>query len=292
MNFPFKNSLRLLFFKTFPKWRANHLYKQIFGRDINWKNPVEFNEKIRWMQFYSDTSLWPMLADKYRVREYIRSKGYQDILVPFYGVWTNADDIDFDNLPERFILKTNHGCEGVFAVNDKSKTNLEDIKTKLSASLSEKFGIISAEPHYLKIEPVIIAEGLLENDSTFSSSMVDYKLFCFHGEPLMIAVYYDRSPRSHVMGTTVYDTEWNRRDEWLRPDKRANAKDIPRPVTLDKMIETARALCAPFPFVRFDLYESQGKVYFGEFTFTPGQASGGSLNPEIFGWLGDKILID
>lgn len=285
------NQLKRLYFTYFPRQRANHLYRQHFGRDIDWHRPREFNEKIRWMQFYGDTSLWPLLADKYRVRQYIEDKGYGHMLVPLYGVWESAEDIDFSKLPEQFILKTNHGCEGVFAVPDKNTADEADLRAKLQASLNEKFGIISAEPHYLKIKPVVIAEGLLKNDAEFSSSMVDYKLFCFHGEPLIIGVYYDRAPRTHHMNCTFYSADWVRHDQWRKPSIATPAKDIPRPQTLEQMIAAARSLCAPFPFVRFDLYESEGKLYFGEFTFTPGQASGGSLNPEIFQWLGDKIKI-
>lgn len=289
MNNKLIHLLKAAYFRLCPKRRANHLYRQIFGRDIDWRNPREFNEKIRWMQFYGDTKSWPLLADKYRVRQWLEEQGFGDILVPFYGVWDNADAVDFNSLPDSFIIKTNHGCEGVYAVPDKSKADLEAIREGLRQSLGQRFGIFSAEPHYLKIRPAIIAEGLLSNDFEWSSSVVDYKLFCFHGEPEIIGVYYDRAARSHTMGSTFYDKEWRRHDEWRKPGLKMPSKDIPRPATLDRMIELARKLCARFPFVRLDLYECGGKVYFGEFTFTPGQASGGSLNPNIFMALGEKI---
>ncbi len=281
--------IRMAGFRRNPKGRADSKYHAIFGRHIDWENPREFNEKIRWMQFYGDTGLWPRLADKYSVRRYLEEQGYGDILVPLYGVWESADEVDFDSLPESFIIKTTHGCEGVFAVPDKSKEDLPLLRRRLAKSISTEFGVESAEPHYLAIKPRIIAEALLPNDSGFSSSVVDYKLYCFDGEPEIIGVFYDRPPRSHQMACTFYDKDWIRHDEWRSPAVTLPSKDVPRPKTLDRMIEAARTLCAPFPFVRFDLYEAGGKLYFGEFTFTPGQASGGSLHPSLFEVLGEKF---
>lgn len=286
-----KDLIKLVYVKLFPKSRVNQIYKKKFGRNINWGNPTEFNEKLRWIQFNGDTSLWSLLADKYRVRQYIEEKGFGEILVPFYGVWESAEDIDFDSLPDRFILKTNHGSGGIFAVTNKNKANKEEIVKNLQKGLDTPFGISSVEPHYLKIPHRVIAEGLLQNDAPFSSSIVDYKIFCFHGEPLIIGVYYDRDNTIHKLNATYYDKDWIRRDEWIKPSDREGAKDVPRPVTLDRMLTIARELCKPFPFVRFDLYESDGKVYFGEFTFTPDGCKGGRLNPEIFDWLGAKIFI-
>ena len=144
--------------KNNPKKWAEKLYKKNFGRPIDWKNPTEFNEKIRWMQFNTDTSEWSLLADKYRVREYISSKGYGHILIKLYGKWDKAEDIDFTSLPNSFILKTNHGSGEIIVVKDKSKANLEKIRIKMKNYLNTPFGIWSYEPHYLKIKPCIIAE--------------------------------------------------------------------------------------------------------------------------------------
>ena len=122
------------------KW-AGKLYKNSFGRSIDWKNPKEFNEKIRWMQFNTDTSEWSLLADKYGVRKYLKTKGYEGILVKLYGKWDKADDIDFNSLPNSFILKTNHGYGEIIIVKDKSKANLLEIRKKMDYYLNTPFGV-------------------------------------------------------------------------------------------------------------------------------------------------------
>ena len=165
--------------KKDPKELAEILHRKYFKKDIDWKNPRDFNEKIRWLQFYTNTDEWSRLADKYVVREYVREKGYGDILVKLYGKWDKARDIDFDSLPNSFILKTNHGSGEIIAVKDKRKVDLEKIRRKMQKYLDTPFGIITAEPHYLKIKPCIIAEELLVQDGGISSSLIDYKFFVF-----------------------------------------------------------------------------------------------------------------
>lgn len=261
-------------------WLANKMYKKNFGRPINWKQPTEMNEKIRWMQFYIDTTKWTELADKYRVREYIKNKGYGDILVPLLGVWENARDIDFAKLPDSFVIKTNHGSGDVFVIQDKSKVNLEKIRVKMQHFLKTPFGYENAEPHYLGIPPCIIAEEMLPIDSRFSSSMVDYKFYCIKGNPYCCAVFYDRNPITHHTNSTFYDMQWARHDEWRSPHIAIPAKDIPRPQTLSRMIQACHDLAEEFPFVRLDFYEAGGKLYFGEFTFTPAALTGGSMDKE------------
>ena len=264
--------------KNNPKKWAEKLYKKNFGRPIDWKNPTEFNEKIRWMQFNTDTSEWSLLADKYRVREYISSKGYGHILIKLYGKWDKAEDIDFTSLPNSFILKTNHGSGEIIVVKDKSKANLEKIRIKMQNYLNTPFGIWSSEPHYLKIKPCIIAEELLIQDGNLSSSLIDYKFYCFHGIPDVCGVFYDRSLDTHENGMTPYDMEWNKHEEWRREDILKPCKDIPKPLTFELMKQVCKDLASQFPFVRMDFYEVNGNLYFGEFTFTPAALTGGTVN--------------
>ncbi len=268
-----------LFGRISPKWVANRRYRKKFGRNIDWNNPIEFNEKIRWMQFYTDTSLWSLLADKYRVRNYLEKQGFSELLVKLYHVWDTANDIDFESLPDSFVLKTNHGYGEVIIVTNKQSANLEEIRHKIQKYLDTPFGYETAEPHYLRIKPVIIAEELLPNDSSFSTSIVDYKFYCFHGKPYCCGVFYDRNTNKNA---TFYDMNWNRHDEW-RAERLRNMpqKDVPCPTTLTQMINACEKLASPFPFVRMDFYESNGKLYFGEFTFTPAALSGGSLSEEV-----------
>ncbi|MBD5195135.1 MAG: hypothetical protein HDS84_00050 [Bacteroidales bacterium] len=277
--------------KLFPKFEANRLYNRYFGRNINWKNPTEFNEKIRWMQFKTDTSKWTLLADKYKVRKYIEDQGYGELLVKLYGVWDNAEDIDFDKLPESFVIKTNHGCGSVYIVKDKSKVNYEEIRQKLAKDLKEEFGIITAEPHYRKIKRKIIAEELLHQDNSQSSSLIDYKFYCVHGEPQFCGVMFNRDIATHRYNVRLYDNDWNDISGLLGKDVNKGDKGISKPVNFDKMKEFCRNVCKEFPFVRMDFYECDGKLYFGEFTFTPAACTGGSLSKDACDILSKKMKI-
>ena len=289
MNHSILYNIKQLLKTIFPKWQANRLYKNNFGRSINWNHPTEFNEKIRYLQFYSDTSKWPLLADKYRVRKYITEKGYEDILVKLYGVWKDAKDIDFSKLPNSFVLKTNHGCGSVYIIKNKQEANLEKIKRQLNKDLKESFGIDTAEPHYLKINPVIIAEELLRQDGNQSSTLIDYKFYCIYGEPQFCGVMYNRNIANRTYDVKLYDNDWKDITKFLAKTAHVGNKDIPRPRNFDAMKEFCRKVCAEFPFVRMDFYESNGKLYFGEFTFTPAACSGGSIGPDALKILADQI---
>lgn len=251
-----------------PKYLANSIFKSRFKRNINWNNPQDLNEKIQWMKFYSDTSLWTLCADKFRVREYIKSKGLEDILVPLYGVWDNATQINFDMLPNSFILKTNHGSGDVVRVTDKSEIDRNSIISALNSLLRNKYGYTTAEPHYIDIKPCIIAEELLSSNTSFSSTLVDYKIWCFNGIPHHIWACYDRKKGSVCVET--HDLDWNYLPETsvFYDEFQDGGGKVPRPTNLNKMIDIARILSRDFPIVRVDLYEVNGSVYFGEMTFT------------------------
>lgn len=271
---------------------ADFLYKRHFGRSINWVHPCEMNEKIRWLQFNTDTSLWTLLADKYKVRKYIEDAGYGDILVPLYGVWKDADEIDFRNLPSKFVIKTNHGSGSVYVVYNKDRTDVEEIRRSLSADLKSIYGKNSAEPHYFGIPPVVIAERLLEQNSTISTSLIDYKLYVVGGNVVCTGVIFDRSLESHRYSSIIYDKDWKRIDLWSGMNEECVDREIPCPINYERMKIIAKDLCAQFPFVRLDFYEVDGKLYFGEFTFTPAAACGGRVLSEVaFKEIGSRIVL-
>ncbi|MBR0333567.1 MAG: hypothetical protein IIX13_01360 [Bacteroidales bacterium] len=254
-----------------PKKWVEVLYKLSFGRPMNWNNPKEMNEKQRWIQFNSKMAqyMWPILADKYAVREYIEEKGLSTILVKLYGRWTNADDIDFSKLPNKFVLKTNHGCGEIMVVKDKSLIDQRSIKEKFNQYLHTPYGYEAGEYHYLKIKPCIIAEELLEEDSGFSTSLIDYKFYVFHGKPEACAVFFNRELGSHNVEYCLYDMDWNCIENTKLHRFDNQGPMIPRPKCLLQMIEICRILAEQIPFVRLDFYEVKGQLYFGEFTFTP-----------------------
>ena len=135
--------------KHHPKKVASERYKKAMGKDLDWENPKDLNEKINWMKFNTDLSEWTRLSDKYRVREYLKERGREDLLVKLYGVWENANDIDFDALPDKFVLKSNHGCGTVILVKDKNTLDKSHVRKQMNGWIKNKYGILTAEPHYL-----------------------------------------------------------------------------------------------------------------------------------------------
>lgn len=254
--------------KHHPKKLASKWYKNAMGKDLDWDDPKDLNEKINWMKFNTDLSEWTRLSDKYRVREYLKERGREDLLVELYGVWENADDIDFDALPNKFVLKSNHGCGTVILVNDKSTLDIPCVRKKMNNWIKSSYGILTVEPQYLKIKPLLIAEELLENDNPNSSSLIDYKVFCVEGEVYCIMVCANRTI-GKGMETMLYDTEWNPKPEMLAGTHVHDKVCISKPSCLDELLKAAKDLSKGHHFVRADFYISKGKVYFGEMTFTP-----------------------
>lgn len=265
----------------FPKWYVKYLYKKVTNRKLDLKNPKDHQEKIQWLKVYADTSQWTNLADKYKVREYVSQCGLSDNLIELYGVWERAEEIDFSKLPEKFVLKTNHGFKKVILVEDKSKLDISKTIRLLNTWVKEKYGLVTFEPHYWKIERRIIAEAFLQDSSisNISSSLIDYKFFCFNGEPEIIMTLSDR-PNMSIGSTAdtnpklkynIYDIDWNTRPEVISASLAIDiAAILPKPNRLDEMLRICKILSKPFPQVRVDLYEVNNKVYFGEMTFTSG----------------------
>jgi len=266
---------RYILGKYFPYKLASNIYKRAMHRKMNWDNPQDLNEKITWLKMNSDTSEWTRLADKYRVREFIKEKGYEDILVNLLGVWDDVEDIDFAHLPNRFVLKTNNGAGAVLFVKDKQKLNIEETKTTIKDWLKEDFGLMNAEPHYSRIQPKIIAEDYIDSGTDKSFSLVDYKMWCFNGKLFGTWVCYDRVGMSAM--TEWHDVGWKYRPEWsIFTHKYKNGGGvIPKPQNYERMIKIAEDLSLGFPQVRVDLYNVNGVIYFGEMTFS---SSGGHNN--------------
>jgi len=296
---PFSKFIHICWALLFPKWYVKYLYKRIVNKKLSLKDPKDYNEKIQWLKIYSDTSLWTPLADKYKVRDYVTQCGLGDILVKLYGVWESADEIDFSGLPDKFVLKTNHGYGRVLLVEDKNKLDFVETRTQLNNWVNERYGMISFEPHYWNIHRRIIAEEYLEDkyNAEISSSLIDYKFFCFHGEPYIIIAMYDR--KNPTLGSAVdtdgprvkkeaFDIHWNSRTDVYAHRTDNYPPIVPKPSRLDEMLEICRTLSKSFPQVRVDLYEVNKKVYFGEITFT----SGGGMQyftPESFLEMGKKM---
>ena len=188
MKHKIKRHIRRLIGKHNPKLLVTILYKIAFGKWMDWNNPKTLNEKIHWLKFYGDTSLWPMLADKYRVRDYVKQCGCEDLLVKLYGVWSQPEEIEWDSLPDQFVMKSNCSSGDVRICTNKSDINIKEWIEHFKKAIKEKNGYERGEPHYNSINPVIIAEELLDTkkQSIKTSSLIDFKIWCFNGEPYCI----------------------------------------------------------------------------------------------------------
>lgn len=257
----FRNALG----RIYPKALCSYLYYRTFGKKLDWKNPKSFNEWVCWLEYNTDTSLWSILADKYRMRGWVTENGFGEHLPELHGVYYRAEQIDFDKLPEKFVLKPNNGCGQVILVKDKSKIDRKEIIKTAEKWLKTIFGYETAEPHYVKIPKCIVAEELLENPD--GTSLIDYKWYCFNGEPKLVQVLSNRDySSSHKFNYQIYDTEWNPHDEFMR-EKNLKA-DVKKPMCLEQQLEICRKLSKGFPQIRIDLYEVNNKVYIGELTLT------------------------
>lgn len=263
-------------------------HKRSTGKYLNYKHPQSLNDKIAYMEFRTDTTEWTRLADKVRVREYVEECGFKDHLTKLYGVYTHANEIDYDKLPNSFVLKTNHGSATNILVKDKSNINVNDVNQQLEAWLKTDYGYKTCQPHYSKIKPLILAEEYLVDKETERKGkpLIDYKFYCINGEAKYVFVYLERLPNSHIMKKMVYDMNWNTHPEYLGRDS-VVGEVIACPSSFAMMKDMANVLSHKFPFVRVDFYEINGNPVFGEMTFTPGHQS---ASLEFLDMLGKEIV--
>lgn len=258
-------------------------YKERTGEELNLENPQTFNEKIQWMKLYDVTEIKAKLADKYLVREYVRDKIGEGYLVKLIGEWKKAEDIPFEDLPHKYVLKANHGCGYNIIVKDKKDLNIIETRDKLNKWLKCNFAYSAGlELHYKMIEPRIIAEEYLENtDGTLN----DYKVFCFNGKAKYIMFLKDRNTKLKM---AFYDIDWNKMP-FVYSYERLE-EDIPKPNNLEELIGVSEKLAEGFPHVRVDFYiTNEGKLKFGEMTFTSYSGACMWEPPEYNKILGDLI---
>ncbi len=232
-----------------------------FKRFCNLRNPETYNEKLNWLKLHDRNEEYTKLVDKYEVKEYIASIIGEDYIIPTLGVWNHFDDIDFEKLPNQFVLKCTHDSEGLVIVKDKSKLDKVAAKEKLEAALKQNFYYIGREWPYKDVKPRIIAEKYMEDH--VDGELRDYKFFCFDGQPKAMFIASDRAS-DHVK-FDYFDLEFNHLDIKQKYPHAQNT--LRKPETFDKMIEFSKILSKGFPHVRVDFYEVDGRLYFGELTF-------------------------
>lgn len=239
-------------------------YKLKMEQKLDLKNPKTLNEKLQWLKLYDRNPKYTDLVDKYKVRKHIAGTIGEEYLIPLLGVYDTYDEIDFDVLPNQFVLKCTHDSGGIVICTDKSKLNTAETRKKINQNLNRNFYYIGREWPYKNIKPRIICEKFMVDES--GTELKDYKFMCFNGEPKIIQVMSERRDGHYLLNH--FDLEWNEIDI-PRKSIRRNPKTPVKPKNLDKMIEISKILGRGIPFVRIDLYDTEMGVYFGEITFFP-----------------------
>lgn len=238
------------------------------SRYPNLKNPIDFNEKLMWLEHNVDTSIWSFLSDKYEVRKYVKEKGFSDILIPLISLYNSFDEIEFSALPNQFIIKSTNGSEQVIPVFNKINIDQKQLQKQIKKWFKYPFGLSTGESHYLKIKPRIIIEKLLSSDSKFD--IIDYKFYCFNGniEGCLVITERDLQNKTYKLNM-INPYIWEEISGAILPEFKGQFNNIKRPQNLNRMIGIASSLSKEFPFVRVDLYNIEGQIFFGEMTFTP-----------------------
>ncbi len=250
------------------KLYLNIFYFSTTGKFINFKNPKGFNEKLQWLKVNDKRPEYTTLVDKLAVREHIKKELGEEYLFPLLGYWEKFDDIDFDALPEQFVLKCNHDSGSTKVIKNKSsltQTDLDELKKFFTKRLNHDFFFAGREYPYKGIKPYIIAEQFMTNENDPEKSIEDYKFFCFNGVPKVMFVATDRSTDCKF---DFFDMDFNHLDLInIHPN---TDKPIEKPQLFEEMKEIAAKLSKGMRHVRIDLYELNGKIYFGEYTFFHG----------------------
>lgn len=263
-------------------------YKIATGRKLNLKNPKRFTEKLQWYKLYHRDSLMTKCADKYEVRKYIEEQGYNDILVPMVGVYDSSNEIEFDKLPDKFVMKTTNGSHTNLFCNSKKEFDFEEAKITLDKWLKRDIISPGREWAYHGIKPKIICETFIDKDE--NNDLIDYKFFCFNGKVYCMYVIIERFLESGIK-LGIYDKGFNKMP-YRRADIAPIEKEIKKPKNFERMIEIAEELSKDFPHVRVDLYNVDGKIIFGELTFYDGSGYKGFITDQFDFIMGDQFNLN
>ena len=282
--------------KKLKQFIRNHIPDSIYlkrrfmhymGRPLDLANPRTFNEKLQWLKLYNRNPLYTTLVDKVAAKKWATEKLGEQYIIKTLGVWPRFDDIDFNKLPNQFVLKCNHDSGSYVICKDKKKLDLAQAKAKLDGGLKRNFYYKFREWPYKNVPPRIIAEEYMADKN---GVLVDYKFACFHGQVDNVMVCLDR----HINDVKFYffDRDWNLKRLNVRGKNAPEGFTIPKPPCIDEMFDIATKLSEGIPFVRVDLFECDGKIYFGEMTFFPDSGFDANLLPETDLYFGQMIDLD
>lgn len=257
-----------------------------FRKHIDLKHPKTLRDKVIYIENHCPEKLSPECTDKWAVRRYVAQKGFEHILVPVYGdAYDNVDDIPFDTYPQKYVLKAAHGCKMNYFCTDKKTFDVDRCKKVLKTWLATTYGTYSGEWHYFDIPHRIYCEHYLDD----AEKMIDYKFHCMNGVPQFVLVCGERqvSETGNRITRQIFDMDWNP-IEGLTNRSGSEAK---KPEHLSEMIDIAKKLSEDFKFVRVDLYEIEGKIYFGELTFTPTNGVFSHYTDSFLTDMGNKLTL-
>lgn len=280
---------RYLLCSISPTLSVKFWYRYYFKKPLDLDNPKTLDEKIQWMKlyYYKDNPLVYQCADKYRVREYVKECGLEDILNGLIADYKSPDEINWDVLPNRFVLKWNFGCGGNVICFDKDKLDKEKAIRELKVFQKTKAHLIWAEPQY-QMEKVLLCEDFIEAED--GGTPTDYKFYCFNGEAKYVLCCYGRS-ETQKPAFYFFDRNWELQRFNKMGKEAPEGFTMPKPDGIDDLFHYAEVLSKPFPFVRADFYLEKGKAYFGELTFTPGGGYDTGRLPETQVLFGDMVAL-
>lgn len=267
-----------------PAFSSKMLFRISTGKKLNLKEPKTFNEKLMWLKLYDNNELVVKCADKYEVREYVEALGYKSLLPKLYGSYEQVEDIEWSKFPKKFAIKCTHGCGFNIICDDKSKLNINEANKKLKKWLKTRYVFEALESQYDKMIPRIICEEYIETKDGLLPN--DYKIYCFNGKPKLTLVCTERAKEVKMK---FMDLNWNEMDIG-NPDF-LSEQHPNKPECYDEMLSIAKRLSQPFPFVRVDFYDLNGKPILGEMTFTPAACAARYYSNEGLKILGDMLYI-
>lgn len=263
-------------------------YKVRMGKELSLENPTTYNEKLQWLKLNDRNPVYTQMVDKYEVKELVASVIGEEYIIPTLGIWERFEEIDFDKLPNQFVLKCTHNSGGLVICKDKSSLNIEKAKKKITRSLAFDYYYNSREWPYKNVKPRIIAEKYMENAD--GSAINDYKILCFDGNVDNIMVCVGRFEKSGVR-YHYFDKEWNYLPYCPYEGINGENVNIAPPEKLNEMLEIAEKLSKGIPQLRVDLYEIKGQVYFGELTFFTSSGFDTTITEEADQILGSKLVL-
>ena len=234
-----------------------------FGKKLDLDNPRTYNEKLQWLKLYDRREEYTRMVDKIDAKEFVSSVIGEKYVIPTLGKWNSVEEIDWESLPQQFVIKATCDSGGVVVCKNKSELDISAAKRKLSSSWGKSYFKYNREYPYRNVIPRIIADEYIEDESGYE--LKDYKFFCFDGEPKCLFVASDRMNKGEETKFDFYDLDWNHIP--VVNGHPNNPKGIMKPKNFEEMLEIARKLSAGIPHVRVDLYNCNGRIYFGEMTF-------------------------